>query len=119
MKKVNLIEKFNSFTEHWSPKIAGELNGQYVKLVRFKGPFVWHFHEQEDEFFYVVKGSFVMELRHGNIELGEGDFLIVPKETEHRPNAIEEAWVMLFEPAETLNTGNTKNEFTKTELDII
>lgn len=119
MNKVNLLEKFDQFTEHWSPKIAGELNGQCVKLVKFKGPFVWHHHEHEDELFYVVKGSFVMELRDENIELTEGDFLVVPRGTEHRPNAAEEVWVMLFEPASTLNTGNTENEFTKQELQKI
>ena len=119
MEKVNLLEKFKQFDEHWSPKIAGELNGQQVKLVKFKGPFVWHHHAYEDELFYVVKGSFVMELPDRSIELHEGDFLVVPKGVEHRPNAAEEVWVMLFEPAATLNTGNTENEFTKTELDII
>lgn len=119
MNKVNLSEKFALVNEYWSPKIVGELNGQQVKLVKFKGPFAWHHHEHEDELFYVVKGSFVMELRDKNIELGEGDFLIVPRGVEHRPNAEEEVWVMLFEPASTLNTGNTENEFTKKELDII
>ena len=119
MQKVNLLSKFELFTEFWSPKIVGELNGQHVKLVKFKGPFVWHYHEHEDELFYVVRGSFVMELRDKNIELNEGDFLIVPRGVEHRPNATEEVWVILFEPATTLNTGNTENEFTKIELDII
>ena len=119
MEKVNLTEKFSQFSEHYSPKIAGELNGQMLKLVKFKGPFVWHHHDNEDEFFYVVKGSFVMELRDKNIELHEGDFLVVPRGIEHRPNASEEVLVMLFEPATTLNTGNTENEFTKKELDTI
>lgn len=119
MNKVNLAEKFELITEYWSPKIAGELNGQQVKLVKFKGPFVWHHHENEDEMFYVFKGSFIMELRDKNIPLAEGDFLIVPKGAEHRPNAVEEVWVMLFEPTATLNTGNTKNEFTKNEPEII
>lgn len=119
MQKVNLLEKFELFTDHWSPKIVGELNGQQVKLVKFKGPFVWHHHDHEDELFCVVKGGFVMELRDKNIELSAGDFLIVPKGVEHRPNASEEVWVMLFEPAATLNTGNKENELTKKELDII
>jgi mannose-6-phosphate isomerase-like protein (cupin superfamily) len=117
MNKVNVLEKFNLVTEHWSPKIVGELNNQHVKLVKFQGPFTWHHHENEDELFYVVKGSFVMELRDKNIELNTGDFLIVPKGVEHRPNSTEEVWVMLFEPAGTLNTGNTENEFTKKELE--
>lgn len=119
MEKVNLLEKFAHFNDHWNPRIAGELNGQQVKLVKFIGPFVWHHHENEDELFYVVKGSFVMELPDEDITLNEGDFLIVPRGTRHRPNASEEVWVMLFEPAATLNTGNTENDFTKKELDII
>jgi mannose-6-phosphate isomerase-like protein (cupin superfamily) len=117
MQKVNLAEKFSLFSEYWSPKIAGELNGQQVKLVKFKGPFTWHHHDNEDELFLVVKGSFVMELRNKNIPLNEGEFLIVPRGVEHRPNANEEVQVLLFEPATTLNTGNTENEFTKKELE--
>ena len=122
MQKVNLAEKFSLFTEHWSPQIAGELNAQHasqpwlVKLVKFKGPFTWHHHENEDELFYVVKGSFEMELVDQTIIINEGEFIIVPKGTEHRPNAKEEVHVMLFEPASTLNTGNVENEFTKKEL---
>lgn len=119
MKKVNLLQKFQLFNEQWSPKIVGELNGQQVKLGKFQGPFIWHHHDNEDEMFYVVKGSFTMELRDGDIELNEGDFLIVPRGVEHRPNAAEEAWVMMFEPVTTLNTGNLQNELTKKELDII
>lgn len=119
MHKVNLLEKFDQVSDHWNPKIVGALNGQHVKLVKFQGPFTWHFHEQEDELFYVVKGSFVMELRDQNILLTEGDFLIVPKGVEHRPNAATEVWVMLFEPAGTLNTGNTQNEFTRTNPETI
>lgn len=119
MHKVNLLEKLEQVTDHWNPKIVGELNGQHVKLVKFQGPFTWHHHEHEDELFYVVKGSFVMEMRDQHILLNEGDFLIVPKGVEHRPNAAEEVWVMLFEPAGTLNTGNTQNEFTKTNLETI
>ena len=87
-----------------------------VKLVKFKGPFVWHQHDNEDELFYVVKGSFDMELRDKTITINEGEFIIVPKGVEHRPNAKEEVHVLLFEPATTLNTGNVENEFTKKEL---
>ena len=119
MDKINLAEKFNLFTEHWSPKIVGELNGQHVKLVKFKGPFVWHHHEDEDELFLVVKGSFTMEFRDKNIEMKEGEFLIVPCGIEHRPNAEQEVEVLLFEPASTLNTGNTEGELTKKKLDSI
>jgi mannose-6-phosphate isomerase-like protein (cupin superfamily) len=119
MDKVNLIEKFSIFSEHWSPKIVGELNGQHIKLVKFKGEFVWHHHDDEDEMFYVVKGNFNMEFRDKNVILNEGEFLIVPKGVEHRPVAAEEVWVMLFEPASTLNTGNVMNEKTKQELESI
>lgn len=112
MNKVNLREKFSLFSEHWSPKIVGALNGQEVKLVKFNGPFVWHHHEKEDELFFVVKGSFDMEFRDKTITLNEGEFLIVPRGVEHRPNASEEVQVLLFEPANTLNTGNTQNEMT-------
>jgi mannose-6-phosphate isomerase-like protein (cupin superfamily) len=119
MHKVTLTDKFSQITDYWNPHIVGELNGQQVKLAKFKGPFTWHHHAEEDEFFYVAKGSFVMELRDKNIELKEGDFLVVPRGVEHRPNAEEEVWVMLFEPATTLNTGNTENEFTKKKLNRI
>jgi len=116
MEKINLAEKFSLFSDYWNPKIAGELNGQMVKLVKFKGPFVWHHHEFEDELFYVVKGSFDMEFRDKTIAINEGEFIVVPRGVEHRPNAKEEVQVMLFEPATTLNTGNTKNERTVKEL---
>lgn len=119
MEKVNLREKLSLFTEHWSPKIAGELNGQQVKLVKFLGPFDWHHHDNEDELFLVVKGRFRMELRDRNIDLEEGEFLIVPRGVEHRPVADEEVHVLLFEPASTLNTGNVENERTLHELQRI
>ena len=125
MEKVNLAEKFSLFSEYWSPRIAGELNGQMacqpwlVKLVKFKGPFVWHHHENEDELFYVVKGSFDMEFRDKTVTINEGEFIIIPKGVEHCPNAKDEVHVLLFEPATTLNTGNTENEFTKKNLEQI
>src|SRR5260370_37883963 len=112
MDKVNLSEKFARITEQWKPKIAGELNGQQVKLVKFQGPFVWHHHDHEDELFLVVKGRFRMEIRDRHVSLEEGDFLIVPRRVEHRPDADEEAHVLLFEPASTLNTGIVRNEQT-------
>src|SRR6187549_397584 len=96
MDKVNLTSKFASFSEHWSPKIVGELNGQHVKLVKFNGEFVWHHHEHEDEMFFVVKGSFKMEYRDRTVVLNENEFLIVPRGVEHRPVADQEVWVMLF-----------------------
>lgn len=116
MDKIILSEKFSMINDHWNPRIAGELNGQLVKLVKFKGPFDWHHHENEDELFYVVKGSFDMEFRDKTITLNEGEFLIVPRMVEHRPNAKEEVEVMLFEPATTINTGNISNERTVTNL---
>lgn len=115
MEKVNLGEKLSLFTQHWSPRIVGELNGQHVKLVKFQGPFTWHHHDDEDELFLVVKGRFRMELRDRSIDLEEGEFLIVPRGVEHRPVADEEVHVLLFEPATTLNTGNVENERTVRE----
>ena len=119
MEKVNVAEKFSIIRDFWNPRIAGELNGQMVKLVKFIGPFTWHKHDKEDEMFYVVKGSFNMELRDKTITLNEGEFLIVPRGIEHRPNAPKEVEVMLFEPASTLNTGDQKNEFTKEKLERV
>ena len=119
MNKVNLKEKLSQFSDYFNQRIAGELNGQQVKLVKFQGEFVWHHHDKEDELFYVVKGSFDMHLRDKIITVNEGEFLIVPHGVEHKPVAKEEVEVMLFEPASTLNTGNIENEFTKKELDII
>jgi mannose-6-phosphate isomerase-like protein (cupin superfamily) len=116
MNKVNIDEKLSLFTEHWDPKIVGELNGQYVKLVKFKGEFVWHKHDNEDEMFYVLKGKFNMEYRDKTVEIKENEFVIVPKGVEHRPVAPEEVSVMLFEPKTILNTGDTRNEFTKDKL---
>jgi len=112
MQKVNLAEKFSQFDDYWNPRIAGELNSQYVKLVKFKGEFVWHHHEDEDEMFLVVKGRFRMEYRDRDEWIEEGEFVIVPKGVEHRPVADEEVQVLLFEPATTLNTGNVVNERT-------
>ena len=119
MEKVNLCDKLDRFREYWSPKIVGELNGQLVKLVKFRGPFVWHHHDHEDELFLVVKGRFRMELRDRHLWLEEGEFLIVPRGVEHRPVADEEAHVLLFEPASTLNTGNVRNEKTLEQLEKI
>ncbi len=119
MEKVNLREKFSLFSEHWKPKIVGDLNGQQVKLVKFAGPFVWHRHEAEDELFLVVEGGFRMEFRDRSVWLENGEFLIVPRGVEHRPVAEEEVHVLLFEPATTLNTGNAQSELTAAVLDRI
>ena len=112
MDKVNLAEKLGSFAEHWQPRIVGELNGQHVKLVKLQGEFVWHHHASEDELFLVVKGALTIQLRDRDVHLGEGELFIVPRGVEHRPVAAEEAHVLLFEPASTLNTGNVRNERT-------
>jgi mannose-6-phosphate isomerase-like protein (cupin superfamily) len=119
MTKVNIEEKLTLFNEQWQPKIVGELNGQYVKLVKFQGPFVWHHHDDEDEMFFVVKGRFRMEYEDYEEWIEEGEFVIVPRGVEHKPVAEEEAHVLLFEPASTLNTGNVENERTVPELDRI
>src|SRR5689334_2629516 len=118
--KINLREKFNSFHDYWNPRIAGKLNGQLIKLVKFKGEFVWHKHDNEDEMFLVIKGEFDMELRDKTITISEGDFIIIPKGTEHRPVAENEVHVMLFEPDTTLNTGDAgDSELTRTDLQEI
>ena len=117
MEKVNLAQKLGLFGDYWSPKLVGELNGQHVKLVKLKGEFVWHHHEDEDELFLVLKGRLVIRLRDGEIRLDEGEFVIVPRGVEHLPVAEEEAHVLLLEPASTLNTGNVHNERTVGELE--
>lgn len=119
MSKVNIEEKLSLFNEQWKPKIVGELNGQYVKLVKFQGPFVFHHHDNEDEMFLVVKGRFRMDYEDKSEWIEEGEFVIVPRGVEHKPVAEEEAHVMLFEPATTLNTGNVENERTVEQLERI
>jgi mannose-6-phosphate isomerase-like protein (cupin superfamily) len=109
MEKINLKEKLSLFKNYWEPKIVGELNGQHIKLVKFQGEFVWHKHDQEDEMFLVVKGSFEMLCRDCVIALDEGEFLIVPRGVEHCPKAEREVHVLLFEPAGTINTGDAES----------
>jgi len=108
MDKVNLEQKLALFTTHWDPKVVGELNGQHVKLVKFQGAFDWHDHADEDELFLVLNGRFEMQFRDGTVEVGEGEFIIVPKGVEHCPKADEEVHVLLFEPASTINTGSSR-----------
>jgi len=119
IEKVNLSEKFGLFGEHWSPKIAGEVNDSYVKLVKFSGDFVWHRHEDEDEMFFVVKGEITIRLRDGDVRLGEGEFVIIPRGVEHKPVAEAEAHVLLFEPKTVLNTGDVVNERTRPVLERV
>ena len=119
MDKINIEEKLSLIKDHWNPRIAGELNGQQIKLAKFKGEFINHKHDNEDEMFLVLKGSFRMEMGDKSIEIKEGEFLIVPKGVEHKPVADEEVCVMLFEPASTLNTGDKVNEFTRRNIEKI
>jgi mannose-6-phosphate isomerase-like protein (cupin superfamily) len=130
MNKINLGEKLSLINDYWNPRIIGELNGQYLKLVKFKGPFTWHHHDHEDEMFLVVKGRFRMEFLDGTndpatpanpreVWIEEGEFIVVPRGVEHRPVADAEAEVLLFEPATTLNTGNVRDEFTVPHLEWI
>ena len=122
IEKINLSEKLSQFSDYFNPRIAGELNGQQacqpwlVKLVKFQGEFIWHHHDNEDELFYVVKGSFDMYMRDKIITINTGEFLIMPRGVEHKPVAKEEVEIMLFEPASTINTGNIENELTRKEL---
>ncbi|MBI3670275.1 MAG: cupin domain-containing protein [Acidobacteria bacterium] len=119
MEKVNLLDKFTRVNDYWSPKIVGELNDSYVKIVKLKGEFIWHRHEQEDELFLVVQGTLRMRLRDRDVLVCEGEFLIVPRGVDHLPIAEEEVHVLLFEPKSTLNTGNVRNERTVAELERI
>ncbi|MCW8848372.1 MAG: cupin domain-containing protein [Melioribacteraceae bacterium] len=119
VEKISLTDKFSKISDYWNPRIVGELNNQSVKLVKFKGEFVWHKHEKEDEMFYVVKGNFTMKFRHKEVQLSEGEFIIVPKGIEHKPVAEKEVSVMLFEPSTTINTGDQLNELTKRNLEKI
>jgi len=119
MEVINLNEKLGKFADHFNPRIIAELNGQHVKLGKFKGDFVWHSHQSEDEMFYVLKGKFFMDFRDQTLEINEGEIIIVPKGVEHRPRADEEVCVMLFEPSSTINTGNIENELTRVKLDWV
>jgi mannose-6-phosphate isomerase-like protein (cupin superfamily) len=123
MQKINLSHKLSLIADHWNPRIVGELNGQYLKLVKFEGPFTWHHHEHEDEMFLVVRGSFRMDYRENGADHSEmieaGEFVIVPRGMEHCPVAEQECEVLLFEPASTLNTGNVEDEFTRKQLERI
>jgi mannose-6-phosphate isomerase-like protein (cupin superfamily) len=119
MEKVNIREKLALFSDHWNPRVVGELNGQHVKLVKFQGEFVWHDHASEDELFLVVRGSFRMEFRDRSVTLKEGEFIIVPRGVEHRPVAEQEVEVMLFEPAEIKHTGNVESDLTMHEFERI
>jgi mannose-6-phosphate isomerase-like protein (cupin superfamily) len=117
--KVQLIEKFNLISEYWSPKIIAELNGQYLKIAKVKGEFVWHNHENEDELFQVIKGELEIHLEKGVVLLQEGEMYVVPKGVEHKPIAQEECWILLLEPKNTQHTGKVKSDLTKNDQEWI
>ena len=117
VRKVNLTETLGRFSEHWSPKIVGHVNDMHVKLAKLYGEFFWHRHDDEDELFLVLKGHLLIKLRDGDIEIGEGEFVIIPRGVEHLPVAREEVHVLLVEPKSTLNTGNVRNERTIDQLE--
>ncbi len=119
VETVNLEAKFAKFQDLWSPKIVGQVNDFHVKLVKLKGEFVWHHHENEDELFLVLKGRMTVQLPQGDVQVGEGEFVVVPRGMEHRPVAKEETQVLLLEPASTVNTGNVQNARTRRELERI
>jgi mannose-6-phosphate isomerase-like protein (cupin superfamily) len=119
MQKVNIDQKFAQFQDLWSPKIIDALNGQEVKLAKVQGEFIWHSHADEDELFYVIKGTLIMEFRDRSEILLEGEMIIVPKGVEHRPVAEEEVWILLFEPAQTKHTGEVEHELSVKEYEDI
>lgn len=119
IEKINIAHKFSSFDDYWAPKIVGELNNQLVKMAKFKGEFVMHHHENEDELFYVIAGELYIELKNKTLHLYPGEFVVIPKGVTHKPYAPEEVHVLLFEPAATLNTGNVNNSLTVSDLDTI
>lgn len=119
MEKINIQEKLNLFNEYWSPRIIGEVNDSYVKIAKFKGDFIWHTHQNEDEMFYVLKGSLTIKFRDKAVLLQEGECIVIPRGIEHMPVAEEEVWVMLIEPKATLNTGNVINDRTVETLEKI
>jgi mannose-6-phosphate isomerase-like protein (cupin superfamily) len=119
VEKVNVAQKFDLFSDYWSPKIAGEFNDSYIKLAKFKGEFVWHHHENEDELFLVTMGQLLIKLRDGEVRIGPGEFVVIPRGVEHMPVAEDEAHVILIEPKTTLNTGNVVGEKTVKHLEKI
>jgi len=119
MDKINLVEKFKLFQDYWNPKIVGDLNEAYVKLVKLKGEFVWHRHDREDELFLIVRGTLRIKLRDGEVRLREGELVIIPRGVDHLPVADEEVHVILIEPKTTVNTGNVRNHRTVLNLQHI
>jgi mannose-6-phosphate isomerase-like protein (cupin superfamily) len=119
MNTVNLKDKFSRFSDYAHPRILGEVNDCHVKAVKLKGEFIWHHHDNEDEMFFVVKGTLRMKFRDREAIINEGEFIIVPRGVEHCPVADEEVHIVLIEPKSTLNTGNVTNERTVAQLEHI
>jgi len=119
MEKINITDKLSLFNDYWNPRVVGELNGQQVKLAKLKGEFIWHKHDNEDELFYVLKGSLKIEFRNKTVDIGQNECIIVPRGVEHRPVAADEVSVMLFEPASTINTGDAQDILTRENLERI
>lgn len=119
IEKVNIAQKCTKFSDYWNPRIIGELNGQHVKIAKFKGEFVWHKHDEEDEMFLVIDGILKIEFRDKTVVIHPNEFIIVPKGVEHKPIAENEVAVMLFEPASTLNTGDAESDLTQLDLERI
>ncbi len=119
MEVINIKDKFKLFDDHWSPKIIGQLNGQDVKLAKLQGEFVWHDHKDEDELFYVIKGSSIIEFRDKKVTLNEGEMLTIPRGVEHKPIAHDEVWILLFEPSNIKHTGDVQHEYTKETFDTL
>jgi mannose-6-phosphate isomerase-like protein (cupin superfamily) len=119
MEVINIIDKFKLFDEQWSPKIIGQLNGQDVKIAKLHGEFVWHDHKNEDELFYVIKGTLQIEFRDKLVTLNQGEMIVIPKGVEHKPIAKEEVWILLFEPSNIKHTGDIEHHLTKTSFDKI
>lgn len=119
MKKVNVLDKLDQFSDHWNPQIVGELNGQQVKLAKLKGEFIWHSHRDEDEMFFILKGTLKIEFRDRTVELNENEFFIIPRGVEHKPVAIEEVHIMLFEPASTRHTGEASHDLTNNDQEFL
>ena len=120
LESINIQDKLSQFSDHWNPRIIGELNGQHVKIAKLKGEFVWHKHDNEDEMFLVLNGTLKIEFRDKKtVEIKENEFIVVPRGVEHRPIAEQEVSIMLFEPASTVNTGAVKSELTRTNLEKI
>lgn len=119
MNKINIKDKLSLFHDYWNPRIVAELNGQHVKLAKLQGEFIWHKHDNEDEMFLVIEGQLKMEFRDKTITINENEFIVVPRGVEHRPIADKEVSIMLFEPCTTINTGDTKNNLTRENLESI